>query len=110
VHVALAAGDTALATRLTDAARDRYENLPDDPVVAEIRLYTASAWGDVEESVRALDRYVAAGGRQARTIRMSPLYESARTDAEFEAKLRDLESMVEQQRRRLQRTLDSPQG
>lgn len=110
VHVALAGGDTALATRLTDAARDRYENLPDDPVVAGIRLYTAAAWGDVEESVRALDRYVMAGGRLARWIRMSPLYERARADEAFEAKLRELEQIVERQRRRLERSLATSRG
>jgi hypothetical protein len=107
-HVALAVGDTALATRLTDAARDRYENLPDDPVVAELRLQIAAAWGDVDESVRALERYIAAGGRHARAIRTSPLTELARAEPEFEAKLRELEQIVEQQRRRLQRTLASP--
>lgn len=109
-HVALAVGDSARATRLTEAVRDVFENLPEDPVVAERRLETAAAWGDVEASVLALERYIAAGGRHARLIRMSPLYGRARADAEFEARLRDLESIVEQQRRRLQRTLDSPGG
>ncbi|MFW6085168.1 MAG: hypothetical protein ACODAA_08145, partial [Gemmatimonadota bacterium] len=107
VHAALAVGDTALATRLTEAARDRFENLPDDPVVAKLRLGIAAARGDVDESVRALERYVAAGGRHARVIRASPLYERARADPAFEAELRELERIVEQQRGRLERTLES---
>lgn len=104
-HTALVRGDSAYADRLLTTMRRRIENLPPDPVVTEHLLEEAAIRGGVEESVEALKRYVAAGGRESRWIRRDPIYSGVRSAPRFEAELRRLERIVEGERRQARRDL-----
>jgi TolB-like protein/Flp pilus assembly protein TadD len=106
-YTALTQGDSAFAARLFDTVRARIGDQPPDPVLAQSELEIAAASGDVDGSVRLLDRYRAVGGRFARYIRVSPVFSRVRDDPEFEASLAELEEIVARQRRQVERRLAS---
>jgi hypothetical protein len=104
-HTALVSGDSTFADRLLTTLRRRIENLPPDPVVTEHLLEAAAIRGEEEESVEALKRYIAAGGRESRWIRRDPIYSRVRSDPRFETELRRLERIVAGERRQAMRDL-----
>jgi Flp pilus assembly protein TadD len=104
-HTALVSGDSTFADRLLTTLHRRIENLPPDPVVTEHLLEAAAIRGEEEESVEALKRYIAAGGRESRWIRRDPIYSRVRSDPRFETELRRLERIVAGERRQAMRDL-----
>ncbi len=104
-YTAFLKGDSARAKRLIEETRESYEAFPGDPVVSWYLLQSAAVTGDGEATVRALDRYVADGGRRAREIESSPVFARVRSNPEFQELLVELEEIVARQRRQVARRL-----
>lgn len=104
-HVMLLTGDTARAEQLLQAAeqvpaapRDYYSG-------AALELAVAAVRGDAEAATASLREAVGLGLRDARWIRASPVFSRVRDDPAFQAELRDVEQLVERQRRQVERDL-----
>lgn len=102
-HARRLSGDTGGARETLERAEARTEAVPDDPFVIYTRLGIAAVRGDPARTVEALRRYREAGGRRARVIRRSPVFERARSDSAFAAELAELERIVDRQRARAER-------
>jgi hypothetical protein len=81
------------------------ERGPTDPWARYHQLAIPGVLGDVHAATEALRYYATTGGREARLIRHSPLFSRVRHDPVFLAELTELERIVAQQRREIERDL-----
>lgn len=102
-HIMLLTGDTARAEQLLQAAEDVPAAPRDYYSGAALELAVAAVRGDVEAATAYLREAVRLGLRDARWIRASPVFSRVRDDPAFLAELRDLEQLVERQRRQVER-------
>jgi TolB-like protein len=103
-HAHLADGDTARAREVLRGAEGRIAATPDS-ASSYLRLSTAAVRAGADRATEVLRDYAEAGGREARWIRVDPVFARVRQDSAFEAELAELEEIVERQRRRVERDL-----
>jgi TolB-like protein/Tfp pilus assembly protein PilF len=104
-HGHLLLGDTTAARAVLSRARAMTERAPTDPWARYHQLAILGVLGDVSAATEALRHYSTQGGREARLIRHSPLFSRVRHDPAFQAELAELERIVAQQRREIERDL-----